>query len=185
MGLTWRLLRFIAVRRPRQGLREKLRTRPARRAVKHDGIIPTTTDPTKTWVRQAYIFTYKTPTLGTGEHPHGPGAAYLVGDDGTVHRKNPADEAPLPPGLIGDYWAAHMLRDVDVPVAVRALQARDAVVSREDAEVDRFASEVLGLWRGGRWREPVSTALLGNWATPLKRRVAASCPPSWMPSEPR
>lgn len=132
------------------------------------GIIPTTTDPTKTWVRQAYIFTSETPILGTGERPHGPGAAYLVDDDGTVHRKNPADEAPLPPGLIGDYWAARMLRNVDVPVAVRALQARDAAVKREDAEVDRFASEVLGLWRGGRWREPVSTALLGNWAAPLE-----------------
>ncbi|MER7568343.1 hypothetical protein ABTZ93_36100 [Streptomyces sp. NPDC097941] len=59
-------------------------------------------------------------------------------------------------------------RDIDVPVAVRALQARDAAVNREDAEVDRFAYEVLGLWRGGRWREPVSTALLGNWAAPLE-----------------
>ncbi|MGW9241285.1 hypothetical protein ACWGRL_21590 [[Kitasatospora] papulosa] len=143
--------------------------------MKH-GIIPTTTDPTKTWVRQAYIFTYKTPVLGTGEHPHGPGAAYLVDDDGTVHRKNPADEAPLPPGLIGDYSAAHMLRDIDIPVAVRALQARDAVVGGEDVEVDRFASEVLGLWRGGRWREPASTALLGDWATPLETEGGSMTP---------
>jgi hypothetical protein len=131
-------------------------------------IIPTTTDPSKTWVRQVYVFTSETSILGAGEHRHGPGAAYLVDHDGAVHRKNPLDEAPLPPALLGDYWAAHMLRDVDVPVAVRALQARDAAVNREDAEVDRFASEVLGLWRGGRWREPVSTALLGNWAAPLE-----------------
>ncbi|MEV7445722.1 hypothetical protein AB0O22_32075 [Streptomyces sp. NPDC091204] len=131
-------------------------------------IIPTTTDPTNTWVRQVYVFTSKTPILGTGEHCHGPGAAYLVDHDGTVHRKNSVDETPLPPALLGDYWAAHMLRDIDIPVAVRALQARDAAVNRKDAEVDRFASEVLGLWRGGRWREPVSTALLGNWAAPLE-----------------
>ncbi|MFJ9692650.1 hypothetical protein [Kitasatospora sp. NPDC101183] len=52
-----------------------------------------------------------------------------------------------------------------VPPVVRALNARQAALTGEQEVVDRFTAEVMGLWSG--WREPVATALLGNWADPL------------------
>ncbi|MFI9772930.1 hypothetical protein ACIHJG_39790 [Streptomyces sp. NPDC052415] len=48
-----------------------------------------------------------------------------------------------------------------------ALRARQAAAEGGELLVDRFALEVLGR-RGARWREAVSTALLGEWAAPLK-----------------
>ncbi|MEU6215422.1 hypothetical protein ABZ891_36695 [Streptomyces sp. NPDC047023] len=33
--------------------------------------------------------------------------------------------------------------------------------------VEEFMTDVLGLWRGAGWKEPVSTALLGDWVGPL------------------
>ncbi|MFD8301487.1 hypothetical protein ACFV29_03875 [Streptomyces sp. NPDC059690] len=36
-----------------------------------------------------------------------------------------------------------------------------------DTEIDRFASGVLCLRTGDRWRQAVSTALLGDWIAPL------------------
>ncbi|MFB6508288.1 MULTISPECIES: hypothetical protein [unclassified Streptomyces] len=40
-----------------------------------------------------------------------------------------------------------------------------AALLDDTPQVDAFTSDVLGLWSG--WREPVSTALLGDWASPL------------------
>ncbi|MGA5557138.1 hypothetical protein [Streptomyces lavendulocolor] len=52
-----------------------------------------------------------------------------------------------------------------VPNIVQALNARQAALLGDTPQVDAFTSDVLGLWSG--WREPVSTALLGDWASPL------------------
>ncbi|MGW0738157.1 hypothetical protein [Streptomyces sp. NPDC002851] len=128
---------------------------------------PVATDPAATSVQQVFVFARARQKLpDTEDQVTRPGVAYFVGHDGTVRRptKEELDE-PVPPALLGNYWAPEI--GADVPVAVRALAARDAALNGAGPEVDRFASEVLGLWRGGRWREPVSTALLGNWADPL------------------
>jgi hypothetical protein len=53
------------------------------------------------------------------------------------------------------------------PDLVEAVWAREAAVIGDDAAIDGFASRVLVLRQGGRWREAVSTALLGDWALPL------------------
>ncbi|MFE0179183.1 hypothetical protein ACFWZ2_43450 [Streptomyces sp. NPDC059002] len=131
-------------------------------------IIPTTTDPTKTSVQQVFVFVRTGPEPDTKDQLTGPGVAYYVGHDGIVRRpaaKEVGTDEPLPPALIGNYWAPDI--GADVPVAMRALAARDAALNGADVAVDQFASEILGLWRGGRWRESVSTALLGDWADPL------------------
>ncbi|WP_411152190.1 hypothetical protein [Streptomyces sp. A30] len=51
--------------------------------------------------------------------------------------------------------------------AVRALEARQAALAGHNNLVDTFATDVLGLARSARWREAVSTALLGDWIEPL------------------
>ncbi|WP_431047093.1 hypothetical protein ACQUSR_33390 [Streptomyces sp. P1-3] len=48
-----------------------------------------------------------------------------------------------------------------------ALRARQAALEGREHLVDHFTLEVLGR-RGARWREAVSTALLGDWAEPLQ-----------------
>ncbi|MEU1056848.1 hypothetical protein ABZ397_30390 [Streptomyces sp. NPDC005876] len=52
-----------------------------------------------------------------------------------------------------------------VPDVVQALNARQAALLDNTPQVDAFTSDVLGLWSG--WRGAVSTALLGDWASPL------------------
>ncbi|WP_069869075.1 hypothetical protein [Streptomyces malaysiensis] len=52
-----------------------------------------------------------------------------------------------------------------VPDVVQALNARQAALLDDTPQIDAFTSDVLGLWSG--WRESVSTALLGDWASPL------------------
>ncbi|MFD7334922.1 hypothetical protein ACFV98_02815 [Streptomyces violascens] len=54
-----------------------------------------------------------------------------------------------------------------VPEVLQALNARQAAMTGDTAQVERFTSEVLGWWSG--WQEPVSTALLGRWTAPLHR----------------
>ncbi|MFE5519910.1 hypothetical protein ACFQ9Q_19620 [Streptomyces virginiae] len=56
-----------------------------------------------------------------------------------------------------------------LPGTVRALNARDAVLTDDLARVDAFAARELCLRTGPQWREAVSTALLGDWAAPLDR----------------
>ncbi|WP_333773361.1 hypothetical protein [Streptomyces sp. IBSBF 3136] len=54
---------------------------------------------------------------------------------------------------------------IPVPDVVRAMNAREAARTGDRAALRAFVSEGLGRWSG--WSEPVSTALLGNWADPL------------------
>ncbi|MFC8784933.1 hypothetical protein [Streptomyces nigra] len=55
--------------------------------------------------------------------------------------------------------------NIPVPGVIQALSAREAALAGDGPTIHSFTSEVLGRWRG--WNEPVSTALLGNWADPL------------------
>ncbi|WP_328508289.1 hypothetical protein OG981_53785 [Streptomyces mirabilis] len=55
--------------------------------------------------------------------------------------------------------------NMPVPEVIQALSAREAALVGDGATIRSFTSEVLERWSG--WNEPVSTALLGNWADPL------------------
>ncbi|MFF1968963.1 hypothetical protein ACFVW5_36115 [Streptomyces sp. NPDC058232] len=55
--------------------------------------------------------------------------------------------------------------NMPVPEVIQALSAREAALVGDGAMIRSFTSEVLERWSG--WNEPVSTALLGNWADPL------------------
>jgi hypothetical protein len=55
--------------------------------------------------------------------------------------------------------------NIPVPEVIQALSAREAALAGDGPTIHSFTSEVLGRWSG--WNEPVSTALLGNWAAPL------------------
>ncbi|MFJ5142783.1 hypothetical protein [Streptomyces sp. NPDC088707] len=54
---------------------------------------------------------------------------------------------------------------IPVPDVVRALNAREAAITGDQAAIGSYTSEALGRWSG--WNEPISTALLGSWANPL------------------
>ncbi|MGA5872291.1 hypothetical protein [Streptomyces cinereoruber] len=54
---------------------------------------------------------------------------------------------------------------IPVPDVVRALNAREAAITGDRAAIRVYTSETLNRWSG--WNEPISTALLGNWADPL------------------
>ncbi|MGV9706029.1 hypothetical protein [Streptomyces sp. NPDC003483] len=54
---------------------------------------------------------------------------------------------------------------VPVPDVVRALNAREAALTGDQAAIRAYTSGPLGRWSG--WNEPISTALLGSWADPL------------------
>lgn len=55
--------------------------------------------------------------------------------------------------------------NIPVPDVIQALSAREAALAGDGSTIRSFTSDVLGMWSG--WNEPVSTALLGNWADPL------------------
>ncbi|MCX4455769.1 hypothetical protein OOK58_27740 [Streptomyces sp. NBC_01728] len=77
---------------------------------------------------------------------------------------------PLPrkiPGLTFGSPLAPLPATSPVFHTARALAARQAAVIGNQGAVESFASDVLGLWRGARWQEPVSTALLGDWASSI------------------
>ncbi|MFD8413945.1 hypothetical protein ACFV2Q_19665 [Streptomyces sp. NPDC059650] len=54
---------------------------------------------------------------------------------------------------------------IPVPEVVQALNAREAALAGDQAAIRAYTSDALGRWSG--WSEPISTALLGNWADPL------------------
>ncbi|MFF1278136.1 hypothetical protein ACFVZC_32890 [Streptomyces marokkonensis] len=55
--------------------------------------------------------------------------------------------------------------EIPVPEVIQALSAREAALADDGPTIHSFTSKVLKRWSG--WNEPVSTALLGNWADPL------------------
>ncbi|MER5890444.1 hypothetical protein ABT160_42010 [Streptomyces sp. NPDC001941] len=54
---------------------------------------------------------------------------------------------------------------IPVPEVVQALNAREAALAGDHAAIRAYTSDALRKWSG--WSEPISTALLGNWADPL------------------
>ncbi|MFF8397244.1 hypothetical protein [Streptomyces sp. NPDC016172] len=60
-----------------------------------------------------------------------------------------------------------MTYGISLPGVVEGIRARYAALTGKQHDVDAFAANVLGLRQGKRWQEAVSTALLGDWATPL------------------
>ncbi|BDM74872.1 hypothetical protein HEK616_83770 (plasmid) [Streptomyces nigrescens] len=100
--------------------------------------------------------------------------------DGTFDLPEPFDRA-VPPTLITTTTGMAVLRadhpanqtiesgfrslNIPVPDVIQALSAREAALVGDGSTIRSFTSEVLGRWSG--WNEPVSTALLGNWADPL------------------
>ncbi|MFG3609464.1 hypothetical protein [Streptomyces sp. NPDC047928] len=100
--------------------------------------------------------------------------------DGTFDLPEPFDRA-VPPTLITTTTGMAVLRadhpanqtiesgfrslNIPVPDVIQALSAREAALAGDGPTIHSFTSEVLKRWSG--WIEPVSTALLGNWADPL------------------
>ncbi|WAU78499.1 hypothetical protein O1Q96_01330 (plasmid) [Streptomyces sp. Qhu-G9] len=82
-----------------------------------------------------------------------------VEDDGAVSNKLFEDGVDLEGN-----WRSHLARET-LHVA-HALGARQAALRGKDDLIDAFAMQVIGR-RGTRWREAVSTALLGEWADPF------------------
>lgn len=99
---------------------------------------------------------------GRSAHP----LSVTVYEDGAVDTCQPLEFPTADPTRIG---VAPPSPDVMAksPV-VRALEARQAALAGRGDLVEPFTTEVLGLWRGARWQEAVSTALLGEWVEPLQ-----------------
>ncbi|MGW6223943.1 hypothetical protein ACWF8U_29115 [Streptomyces olivaceus] len=100
--------------------------------------------------------------------------------DGTFDLPEPFDRV-APPTLITTRTGMAVLRpdhpanqtiesgfralNIPAPEVIQALSAREAALAGDGPTVHSFTSEVLKRWSG--WNEPVSTALLGNWADSL------------------
>ncbi|MFD5861505.1 hypothetical protein [Streptomyces chartreusis] len=103
--------------------------------------------------------------------------------DGTFDLQEPFDRV-APPTLITTTTGMAVLKadhpanqtiesgfralNIPVPEVIQALSAREAALAGDGPTIHSFTSEVLKRWSG--WNEPVSTALLGNWADPLYDR---------------
>ncbi|MEV8551800.1 hypothetical protein AB0L04_18460 [Streptomyces glaucescens] len=55
----------------------------------------------------------------------------------------------------------------EATLAARAVEARNEAALGNTELIENFMAADLGLWRGARWQEPVTTALLGDWASTL------------------
>ncbi|MBJ7004932.1 hypothetical protein JG491_33555 [Streptomyces sp. CRPSP2-6A1] len=92
--------------------------------------------------------------------------------DGSLSKRMYTNDPPLPgtpvPASAPDV-SPESLKALgsDTIHLAHALRARQAALEGGERLVDRFALEVLGR-RGARWREAVSTALVGDWVAPLK-----------------
>ncbi len=96
--------------------------------------------------------------------PMGPALWSLTDENSQVRRLPLTSSDPMSPLLSTGLLSV----GVNLPDVVQALDARRAALANDTARLDSFVSEVLGLWRGGRWREAASTALLGEWVSPLQ-----------------
>ncbi|MFC8660705.1 hypothetical protein [Streptomyces sp. NPDC057199] len=107
-----------------------------------------------------------TDTHHTVPYPRGPVYRIVADEHGTVR--------PPAPSELG------MRTMADGPDVVEALRAREFAAGRIDwatgatpfpdecaAQVDRFAARVLLVPRSERWREALSTALMGTWCEAL------------------
>ncbi|GGN43156.1 hypothetical protein GCM10012285_24240 [Streptomyces kronopolitis] len=99
-------------------------------------------------------------TSGEGSTPVSP-SLVAIEDDGALSRRFFSDRA-IPPPIINSVSA---VGEGTLRLA-QALGTCQAAARGEDHVVDSFATEVIGR-PVERWREAVSTALLGEWATPL------------------
>ncbi|TJZ94745.1 hypothetical protein [Actinacidiphila oryziradicis] len=91
-------------------------------------------------------------------------AVVAVEEDGTLSRQLFTDdlEDQTAPPVSFQALEAGTLR------LAHALGARQAAILGADHLVDSFATQVIGR-QGTKWREAVSTALLGDWVAPLLR----------------
>lgn len=55
----------------------------------------------------------------------------------------------------------------EATLAARAVEARNEAALGNTELIEKFMAVDLGLWRGARWQEPVTTALVGDWASTL------------------
>ncbi|MGW5527942.1 hypothetical protein [Streptomyces xanthochromogenes] len=69
------------------------------------------------------------------------------------------DAKPSPPEALAEAREARL--------AARAVEARNEAALGNSELIEKFMAVDLGLWRGARWQEPVTTALLGDWASTL------------------
>jgi hypothetical protein len=97
--------------------------------------------------------------------PDGTISAQAVDTRPQVFARLNGDAAPAPEPT--QYRPLSLPATSPVLRTARAVAARQAVVVGRERVVETFMTEVLGLWRGARWYEPVSTALLGDWVGSL------------------
>lgn len=101
-------------------------------------------------------------------YPGATGAIYQE-RDGTIASDGEHSPVSLP-------WYADPFRDVRagrlkgerVPDTLVALLVRHSALEGQREYIDRFASRHLHVPYGDRWRRAVSTALLGDWVSPLR-----------------
>ncbi|MFF9100077.1 hypothetical protein ACF1AU_05725 [Streptomyces rubrogriseus] len=106
-------------------------------------------------------------TLFIGGHGSSPLPPVTVYRDGTVDTRRTTLYLPDRTGEPTSELIPQSDRSALQSRAVQALEARQAALAGHDYLVEAFAADVLGLARSARWREAVSTALLGDWAEPL------------------
>ncbi|MET9720317.1 hypothetical protein ABZZ46_33640 [Streptomyces rochei] len=106
-------------------------------------------------------------TLFIGVHGSSPLPPVTVYRDGTVDTRRTALWLPNRTGQPTSELIPQSDRSALQSRAVQALEARQAALAGHDSLVEAFAADVLGLARSARWREAVSTALLGDWVEPL------------------
>ncbi len=80
------------------------------------------------------------------------------------HGSSWVDASPQPAAVVRAGTASY---DILLPDTLKALDAREATLAGQDSIVQAFTTGVLGPRWETLWAEAVSTALLGEWTTPL------------------
>lgn len=110
-----------------------------------------------------------TGTIGLIEvHPNGTVVPKITDSSPVTFTKLSADaprRAPKAPPV--PLLQTTLQPDSPVLRTARGLAARHAAVAGNERAVKEFMTDVLGLWHGAGWQEPVSTALLGDWVGSL------------------